>query len=118
MKRRKVCVVTTSRADFGLLSGLIREIQSDRALRLQLIVSGMHLGNKFGNTWREIQSSGIKIDRRIALQLIGRSNLDNLNSISLGLKRFGIALSGLKPDFLVLLGDRFELFAPAIAALM
>jgi UDP-hydrolysing UDP-N-acetyl-D-glucosamine 2-epimerase len=118
MKRRKICVVTTSRADFGLLSGLIQEIQSDKALRLQLIVSGMHLGSKFGNTWRDIQSSGIKIDRRIPLQLTGRSNLDNLNSISLGLKRFGGAFSELKPDFLVLLGDRFELLAPAIAALM
>lgn len=118
MKRRKICVVTTSRADFGLLSGLIKAIHNDPALKLQVIASGMHLSRKFGSTWRDIRAEGIKIDRKIQLQLSGVSSLDNLNSIGLGMKRFGKALTELTPDIVVLLGDRFELFAPAISALV
>ena len=118
MKRRKICVVSTSRADFGLLSGLIKEIQTDPALRLQVIVSGMHLSRLFGQTWREVEAQGIGIDRKIRLRLLGGSDLDNLNSIGLGMKGFGQALSELRPDIVVLLGDRFELLAPAVSAVM
>ena len=118
VKRRKIAVVTTSRADFGLLSGLLRSIRSDKALQLQLIVSGMHLSRRFGGTWREIEATGFKLDRRIALGSVGGSSLDNLQAIGVGMKRFGAAFSELKPDLLVLLGDRFELLASAIAALM
>jgi UDP-hydrolysing UDP-N-acetyl-D-glucosamine 2-epimerase len=118
VKRRKICVVTTSRADFGLLSGLIKAIQADNGLRLQVIVSGMHLSPLFGRTWRDVEAQGIKIDRKIRLQLSGRSNLENLNSIGLGMKGFGKALSELRPDIVVLLGDRFELIAPAVSALL
>jgi UDP-N-acetylglucosamine 2-epimerase (non-hydrolysing)/GDP/UDP-N,N'-diacetylbacillosamine 2-epimerase (hydrolysing) len=118
VKRRKICVVTTSRADFGLLSGLIKAIQADPALRLQVIVSGMHLSRLFGQTWRDVEAQGIKIDRKIRLRLSGGSSLENLNSISLGMKRFGKALSELRPDIVVLLGDRFELLAPAVSALL
>ena len=118
MKRRKICVVSTSRADFGLLSGLIKAIQTDPALRLQLIVSGMHLSRLFGQTWQDVAAQGIKIDRRIQLRLSGGSSLENLNSISLGIKGFGRALSELRPDIVVLLGDRFELLAAAISALL
>ncbi len=56
MKRRKICVVTTSRADFGLLRGLMKAIRADSALRLQVIASGMHLSREFGHTWREIEA--------------------------------------------------------------
>jgi UDP-N-acetylglucosamine 2-epimerase (non-hydrolysing)/GDP/UDP-N,N'-diacetylbacillosamine 2-epimerase (hydrolysing) len=118
VKRRKICVVTTSRADFGLLSGLIKAIQTDPALRLQVIVSGMHLSRLFGQTWREVEAHGIGIDRKIRLRLLGGSDLDNLNSIGLGMKGFGQAFSELRPDIVVLLGDRFELLAPAVSAVM
>jgi len=118
VKRRKICVVTTSRADFGLLRGLMKAIKADRALQLQVIASGMHLETGFGRTWREIQNESIRIDRKVPMRLTGSSELANLNSISLGLKGFGKALSDLKPDILVLLGDRFELIAPAVAALI
>jgi GDP/UDP-N,N'-diacetylbacillosamine 2-epimerase (hydrolysing) len=118
VKRRKICVVTTSRADFGLLSGLMKAIQSDRALKLQVIVSGMHLSRQFGQTWHDIKSEGIEIDRKIQLRLSGESSLDNLNSIGTGVKGFGRALSELKPEIVVMLGDRFELLAPAVSALM
>jgi UDP-hydrolysing UDP-N-acetyl-D-glucosamine 2-epimerase len=118
VKRRKICVATTSRADFGLLSRLMHAIQADPKLRLQIIVSGMHLETRFGETWREIKAQGIRIDRKIPMRMTGDSNVANLHSISTGLKGFGIAFRELKPEILVLLGDRFELFAPAIAALM
>jgi UDP-hydrolysing UDP-N-acetyl-D-glucosamine 2-epimerase len=118
VKRRKICAVTTGRADFGLLRGLLVAIQSDSALRLQVIASGMHLAPKFGRTWRDIEAEGIKIDRKVDLRLTGNSKLDNLKSISTGLKGFAEALLQLKPEIVVLLGDRFELLAPAISALM
>jgi UDP-N-acetylglucosamine 2-epimerase (non-hydrolysing)/GDP/UDP-N,N'-diacetylbacillosamine 2-epimerase (hydrolysing) len=87
-------------------------------LRLQVIASGMHLAAKFGLTWRDIEAEGIKIDRKINLRLTGDSSVANLKSIGVGLKGFAEALSELKPEIVILLGDRFELFAPAISALM
>jgi UDP-hydrolysing UDP-N-acetyl-D-glucosamine 2-epimerase len=118
VKRRRICAVTTSRADFGLLRGLLKAIQPDSALRLQVIASGMHLAARFGQTWRDIEAEGIKIDRKINLRLTGDSSIANLKSIGVGLNGFGEAFSELKPEIVILLGDRFELFAPAISALM
>ena len=118
MSRRKVSVVTTSRADYGLLSGLIKSIKSDSALRLQVIASGMHLSAAFGQTWRDIEADGVKIDRKIIMRMTGASPIANLQSISTGLNGFANAFSELKPDIVVLLGDRFELLAPAISAVM
>ena len=118
MRRRKICVVTTSRADFGLLRGLMQSIRSDSSLRLQVVASGMHLAREFGRTWRDIQAEGINIDRKIRLRLTGDSSLANLNRSALGLNGFADAFAGLTPEIVVLLGDRFELLAPAISALM
>jgi UDP-hydrolysing UDP-N-acetyl-D-glucosamine 2-epimerase len=118
VKRRKICVVTTSRADFGLLSGLMQSIRRDSLLRLQVIASGMHLSRRFGWTWKEIEAEGIKIDRKIDLKISGDSKIEAVLSISRGLKGFAEALAKLSPDILVMLGDRFELLAPATAALV
>ena len=117
-RRRKVCVVTTSRSEFGLLTGLISAIQSDDALQLQVIASGMHLSPEFGLTASEIEAEGFKIDRKIDMKLKGGADLANLKSIGIGLTGFADALSELKPALVVLLGDRFELLAPAISTLM
>jgi UDP-hydrolysing UDP-N-acetyl-D-glucosamine 2-epimerase len=116
--RRKICVVTTSRADFGLLAGLMHAILSDPTLRLQVIAAGMHLEEEFGATWREIEAAGLRIDRRVPMQMKGESAAANLHSLALGMDGFAEALATLKPDILVLLGDRFELMAPALAALL
>lgn len=118
MKRRKICVVTTSRAEFGLLRGLLRCIEADSALKLQVIATGMHLSPKFGMTVREIKAEGIRIDRKIDLKLTGHSGEANARSIGLGISAFADALRELRPAIIVLLGDRFELLAPAVAALM
>jgi len=96
----------------------MKEIQADTALRLQVVVSGMHLSQRFGRTWREIEAEGIDIDRKVQIGMEGESSVANLNSIGRGLRGFGSAFEELKPEIAVLLGDRFELFAPAIAALM
>jgi UDP-N-acetylglucosamine 2-epimerase (non-hydrolysing)/GDP/UDP-N,N'-diacetylbacillosamine 2-epimerase (hydrolysing) len=111
-------VVTTTRADFGLLYGLLKSIRADSALRLQVIVSGTHLTPEFGMTVKEIETERVRIDRKINMQLTGESGLANAKSIGLGVGEFADALAELKPAIIVLLGDRFELFAPAIAALM
>ena len=118
MSRRKICVVTTGRSDFGLLHELIKCIQHDPAIRLQVIATGMHLAPRLGSTVRELESAGVKIDRRIDLHLKGGSALDNAKSVGRGLTAFAEALAELKPAITVLLGDRFELFSPAIASLM
>jgi len=118
VSRRKICVVTTSRAEYGLLRNLIDCIRADARLRLQLIVSGTHLAQEFGFTVREIEADGVKIDRRIDIGLTGSSGLANVESVGRGLGKFAEVLSELRPDLMVLLGDRFELLAPAIAALM
>lgn len=118
MKRRRICVVTTSRAEFGLLQGLIHAIRTDKYLQLQVIASGMHLSRQFGQTSREIEAAGIPIDRRVDMRLTGESSLANVRSIGLGFRGFANALSQLDPTIVVLLGDRFELLPVAISALM
>jgi len=78
----------------------------------------MHLEKKFGSTWRDLVSDGIAIDRKIPMQMTGKSSLDNLKSASLGVSGFAKAFTELKPDIVVLVGDRFEILAPAISALL
>jgi UDP-N-acetylglucosamine 2-epimerase (non-hydrolysing)/GDP/UDP-N,N'-diacetylbacillosamine 2-epimerase (hydrolysing) len=96
----------------------LKAIRADSALRLQVIASGMHLARAFGLTVREIEAEGVKVDRKIDLRLTGGSALANAKSIGKGLRGFADALAKLQPAIVVLLGDRFELLAPAIAALM
>jgi UDP-hydrolysing UDP-N-acetyl-D-glucosamine 2-epimerase len=96
----------------------MKAIRADSGLQLQVIASGMHLARKFGQTWRDIEAEGIEINRKVGMDLTGDSTLANLRSIAVGLKRFGAAFDELQPEIVVLLGDRFELLAPAISALM
>lgn len=118
MKRRSICVVTTSRADFGLLLGLMKEIRADRSLRLQVVAGGMHLAPEFGFTRREIAANDIRVDREVHLLLSGDSAVANAKSVGIGALGFADAFAQLKPDLLVLLGDRFELLAAASAAVV
>ncbi|MFH1070327.1 MAG: UDP-N-acetylglucosamine 2-epimerase [Candidatus Glassbacteria bacterium] len=117
-QRRKICVVTDSRAEYGLLYWLMKEIQVDTQLQLQLIVTGAHLSPEFGLTVREIEKDGFQIDERVETVLSG----DTPTAIarSMGLATIGIAdaLARLNPDLLLILGDRFEILAAAQAALI
>jgi UDP-N-acetylglucosamine 2-epimerase (non-hydrolysing)/GDP/UDP-N,N'-diacetylbacillosamine 2-epimerase (hydrolysing) len=93
-------------------------IKQDRALQLQVIAAGMHLERRLGLSVREIEDAKIRIDRRVDLHLRGDSAQENAGAIGRGVTAFAKALAELKPAIVVVLGDRFELFAPAIASLM
>ncbi len=118
MTPRRICVVTTSRADYGLLRGLMRAIREDEALALQVIATGMHLCPEFGLTYRTIEQEGFHIDRKIEMLLSADSDRAATKSIGVGLLAFADALAELRPELLIVLGDRFELLAAAIAALL
>ena len=115
---RKICVFTGSRAEYGLLTPLMKAIKGDPRLELQLLVSGSHLEAEFGETWREIERDGFGIDARIDMQLNSDEPVALAKSMALCLAGSAEALDRLKPDMLVLLGDRYEMLAAAEAALM
>lgn len=118
MPERKICVVTGSRADYGLLYWLMKEIQGDPALRLQVVATGMHLSPEFGLTHRTIEADGFPIDAKVEMLLSSDTPAGVTKSLGLGVIGFADALERLKPDILVLLGDRFEILAAAQAALI
>lgn len=116
--KRKICIVTGSRAEFDLLRWVMQGVRNDTALRLQVIATGMHLSPEFGLTYRDIEKSGFKIDRKVEMLLSSDTPVGITKAMGLGLIGFGDALSELDPDVLVLLGDRYEIFAAASAALI
>ncbi len=116
--RRKICVITGSRADYGLLYWLLKDIQADPDLTLQVVATGMHLSPEFGLTDRVIDADGFVIDRKVEMLLSSDTPVGVTKSIGLGVIGFADALAELKPDIIVLLGDRFEILAAAQAALI
>lgn len=115
---KKVCVVTGSRAEYGLLNPLLEEIKKQRNWQLQLVVTGMHLSPEFGLTYKEIERDGFKIDRKVEMLLSSDTADGIVKSIGLGVIGFGNALRELQPDLLIVLGDRFEILSVAEAALI
>ncbi len=115
---RKICFFTGTRAEYGLLAPLMYEIKGNSAFELQLIVSGMHLCPEYGLTYRVIEEEGFDIDERVEILLGEDSPTAISHSVALGIQGTAQALDRLKPDLLVLLGDRFEAFAAATAALL
>jgi UDP-N-acetylglucosamine 2-epimerase (non-hydrolysing)/GDP/UDP-N,N'-diacetylbacillosamine 2-epimerase (hydrolysing) len=118
MKKRKICVVTTSRADYGHQRFLMEQIKRDKSLALDVIVSGSHLSHEFGYTADAIEKDGFHITKKIEMLLSSDTETSVIKSIGIGLITFSDVLSELRPDILVLLGDRFEIYCPAIAALI
>ncbi|KOO06679.1 UDP-N-acetylglucosamine 2-epimerase [Vibrio hepatarius] len=114
---KKVAVFTGTRAEYGLLYWLLKDIQDDLSLKLQLLVSGMHLSPEFGETYKQIEEDGFKIDEKIEILLSSNSAVGTAKSIGLGVLGFTDALSRLEPDALVILGDRFEALAAAQTAM-
>ncbi len=114
--KRKVCVVTGSRAEYGLLSGLMKAISNDSSLKLQTVVTGSHLSNKFGNTFKEILKDGFKIDVKADLKLIGDRPEDIASATGFAVSGLAKAFLKLRPDIIVLLGDRYEILGAAVAA--
>ena len=116
--RRKICVVTGSRAEYGLLRWLMKEIVADSALQLQLVVTGSHLSPRFGLTVREIEADGFTVDQRVDLQLDGDSSTDIARAMGKAITGMGETFEQIQPDILVVLGDRYEILAAAQAALI
>jgi UDP-hydrolysing UDP-N-acetyl-D-glucosamine 2-epimerase len=110
--------VTGSRAEYGLLSAVMKEIKEDPAFTLQVIATGSHLSPEFGLTYREIEKDGFSIDARVEMLLSSDTPVGITKSLGVGVIGFADALHALKPDLLMLLGDRFEILAAAQAALV
>ncbi len=118
MNPRKICIVTGSRAEYGLLYWLMKEIQADPDLKLQVVATGMHLSPEFGLTYRVIEQDGFTLDARVEMLLSSDTSVGIAKSMGLGLIGFADALDRLRPDILVLLGDRYEILSAAQAALV
>ena len=114
---RKICIVTGSRAEWGLLSGLARKITDDPELELQIIATNMHLSPEFGLTYREIERQGFRINRKVEMLLSSDSANATGKSVGLATIGFADAYEELAPDMLLVLGDRYEILAAVTAAL-
>ncbi len=108
---RKIAVFTGTRAEYGLLYWLLKDIQMDADLTLQIIVSGAHLSPEFGNTWQQIEQDGFIIDAKIEMLLSSDTASGVAKSMGIGMIGFADALNRLQPDVLVVLGDRYEALA-------
>ena len=117
MSKRKLCVVTGTRAEYGLLYWLMKEIEADNDLELQLIVTGMHLSPEFGLTYKEIEKE-FSIDKKIEMLLSSDSAIGISKSMGLAQISFSEVYDDLKPDILVILGDRYEIFSAVSTAMI
>ncbi len=116
--KRKICIITGSRADYGLLRLVMKEISEDPSLTLQVIATGTHLSENFGLTYKEIEEDGFIIDFKVEILNFLDSPVGIAESMSKGLIGCAKAIESLKPDLVVVLGDRYEIFAAAAAALV
>ena len=115
---RKICVITGTRAEYGLLRWVMQGIKDDPELRLQIIATGMHLSPEFGLTYREIEQDGFHINHKVEMLTSSDTAVGIAKSMGLGLIGFADALSELAPDVIVVLGDRFEIFSAVTACLV
>ena len=115
---RKICVVTGTRAEYGLLRWVMEGIIQSPVLELQLIATGMHLSPEFGRTINLIEDDGFRVDRKVEMLLSSDTAVGITKSMGLGIIGFADALEELKPDLMLVLGDRYEIFCAASAAMI
>ena len=115
---RKICIITGTRAEYGLLRLVMQKIKDDPELTLQIIATGMHLSPEFGLTYLEIEYDGFHIDRKVEMLTSSDTSVGIAKSMGLGMIGFADALNELSPDLIVVLGDRFEIFSAVSAALV
>jgi len=115
---KKIAVITGTRAEFGLLSPLLDEIQKETEMQLQLVVTAMHLSPEFGYTVDEIEKKGYKIDKKVECLLSSDTAVGITKSVGLAMIGFADALNELNPDLVIILGDRTEMLAAATAAMV
>ena len=116
--KRRICVVTGTRAEYGLLLGLMQEVLNHPELELQVIVTGMHLSPEFGLTYRDIEADGFRIDRKIEILTSSDTPVGVSKAMGLGMISFAEAYAELRPDLVLVLGDRFEIFSAVSAAMV
>lgn len=116
--KRSVAVFTGTRAEYGLLYWLMKDIDASQSMTLQVIVSGMHLSPEFGETWRGIEADRFTIDAKVEMLLSSDTDVGVVKSMGLGTLGFADALDRLRPEILIVLGDRFEALAIVQAALI
>ena len=117
-KFKKVCVITGSRSEYGLLYWLLKNIEASTILDLQIIVTGMHLSPEFGLTYKQIEKDGFTISKKIETLLSSDSEESIVKSIGLGMIGFSDAFRELCPDLIIILGDRFEIYPSVISAMI
>lgn len=116
--KKKICVVTGTRADYGLLYWVMKEINASKELELQLVVTGTHLAPEFGNTYKEIEADGFNINEKIEIILSSDTAGSTVKSLGLATLGFAEVLRKLKPDVLLVVGDRYEILAATQSALI
>ena len=114
---RKICIITGTRAEYGLLYWLLKEIEADKELELQLIATGMHLSPEFGLTYKEIEKE-FKINKKIEMLLSSDTSVGISKSMGLAQISFAESYYELKPDIVIVLGDRYEIFSATSAAMI
>lgn len=114
--KRKVCIATGTRADWGLLSNIAKSLNGRADIELQIIATNMHLSPKFGNTYKEIEAGGLKINYKVPVETDDDTAFGTIKSMSAIMTGFAKAFEILKPDILVILGDRYEMLAVASTA--
>jgi GDP/UDP-N,N'-diacetylbacillosamine 2-epimerase (hydrolysing) len=117
MNIRKICVVTGSRAEYGLLYWFLKKVEADNNFDLQLIVTGMHLSSDFGLTYKEIEKD-FKIKKKINIHLSSDKSVGISKSMGMAQALFAKAYNQLKPEIVIVLGDRYEIFSASIAAMI
>lgn len=115
---RRICFVSGARADYGHLSSVIAAVAAHADLTLQLVVTGQHLDPRYGETWRSIVDDGYTIDEKVDIGLQSDTPLDTAKAVGRGVSALADSFARLHPDIVVVLGDRFEIFAAAQAALL
>ncbi len=115
---KKICVVTGTRAEYGLLRWVMDGISKSKTLDLQIVVTGMHLSPEFDLTYKAIENDGFKINKKIELLMSSDSPIGISKSIGLGLMSFPEAFKDLKPELILVLGDRFEILSAVISAMI
>lgn len=118
MRRKKICFFTGTRAEYGLLKPLIDELRAEKTVELQLIVSGMHLSPEFGLTYKEISLDGFSKVEKVEILLSSDTSVGVSKAMGLGMISYSEVLERLRPELLIGLGDRFELFSIVSAALV
>ena len=115
---RKICFVTSGRADYGLLRWVMQGVKEDPELHIQIIATGMHLSPIYGLTYQEIEADGFFIDARVEILGSPEKSIEVAESMALAITGVTKAINDLEPDLLVVLGDRYEIFAATAAALV